>query len=189
MKRYVSMDPVSINSPAGIREIDMKRIWLSFLIRLQESLRCTRREAVVLVSLLSLYGAGLVIQHVRTTLIPYDSAFYAPGDSLFQVLSAAELEPTGAPIIDVIADTLDIPPEFPLDLNTASDADLQHLPRIGPALSGRILAHRKEIGAFSSVDQLLDVSGIGEKTLERLRPLVQIQSESDNETESGSPGS
>lgn len=161
----------------------MKRIWLSLLIRLQEALRCTRQEAVVLISLLSLYGAGLIIQHVRTSLLPVDSAFYAPGDSLFQVLSAAELESTGAPIIDVLADTLDIPPEFPLDLNTASAADLQYLPRIGPALSGRIVAFRKEIGAFDSVDQLLDVSGIGGKTLERLRPLVEIRTE--NEPDKG----
>lgn len=168
---------------------DMKRIRLAIMIRIQESLRCTRHEAVALVSLLCLYGAGLLAQHIRSSVVPYDPAFHASGDSLFQALTTTELEPMGAPVMDIIADTLDIPPEFPLDLNAASNADLQHLPRIGPALAERIIALRTENGAFRSVEQLLDVSGIGEKTLEKLRPLVEIRPDStaDPPMESDSP--
>jgi len=56
----------------------------------------------------------------------------------------------------------------PMNVNTASEADLQLLPRIGPALAGRIAAHRP----FGSIEELTRVPGIGPRTLERLRPLV-----------------
>jgi competence protein ComEA len=59
-----------------------------------------------------------------------------------------------------------------VNLNTASSEQLQTLPRVGPALAGRIIAWRTANGRFASVDDLLNVSGIGEKTLEGLRELV-----------------
>lgn len=61
-----------------------------------------------------------------------------------------------------------------LDLNAATDADLQRLPGIGPAKARAILEHRARIGAFRSVDELQGVKGIGAKTLEQLRPLVTV---------------
>ncbi len=59
-----------------------------------------------------------------------------------------------------------------LDLNLADSLDLVGLPGIGPALAGRILGARQARGTFSSVEQLLEVRGIGEKRLARLRELV-----------------
>jgi competence protein ComEA len=59
-----------------------------------------------------------------------------------------------------------------VDLNRASQADLQRLPGIGPALAQRILDRRDQLGNFQDVDQLRLVSGIGQKTLEKLRPYV-----------------
>ena len=53
-----------------------------------------------------------------------------------------------------------------LDLNTATLSDLMRLPGI--------LAWRQEKGGFSAVDELLEVKGIGEATLERLRPYVTV---------------
>lgn len=61
----------------------------------------------------------------------------------------------------------------PLDLNLATAADLELLPRIGPALAGRIIAERDR-ARFESVDSLLRVRGIGPRTLERLRPWVTV---------------
>jgi comEA protein len=61
-----------------------------------------------------------------------------------------------------------------INLNTATAADLQLLPGIGPAMSARILEHRSKIGRFTSIEQLDDVRGIGPKTLEKLRPLVRV---------------
>jgi competence protein ComEA len=58
-------------------------------------------------------------------------------------------------------------------LATASAEELTTLPGIGPVLAERIVAHREEVGAFDTVDDLLDVSGIGERLLAGLRDLVE----------------
>jgi competence protein ComEA len=62
----------------------------------------------------------------------------------------------------------------PVDLNTAGVAQLDELPGVGPVLAQRILDWRAENGRFSSVDELAEVSGIGEKVLDKLRPLVRV---------------
>lgn len=59
-----------------------------------------------------------------------------------------------------------------VDLNTADQAALESLPGVGPVTAGRILAWRDEHGRFSSAEELLEVSGIGERTLEQLRPHI-----------------
>lgn len=61
-----------------------------------------------------------------------------------------------------------------VDLNTADAAALDQLPRIGPALAQRIIDWRTANGRFTSVDDLLGVSGIGEKMLAGIRDLVRV---------------
>jgi competence protein ComEA len=65
-------------------------------------------------------------------------------------------------------------PPAPVDLNTAGLAELDTLPGVGPVLAQRILDWRAQNGSFSTVDELGEVSGIGEKVLENLRPLVRV---------------
>lgn len=62
----------------------------------------------------------------------------------------------------------------PLDLNTASAEQLETLDGIGPVLAADIVRWRSENGRFASVDDLLDVSGIGEATLAGLRDQVTV---------------
>lgn len=60
----------------------------------------------------------------------------------------------------------------PVSLSSASEAQLETLPRIGPAMAARILAWRAAHGGFSSVSDLAHVGGIGPKTLAGLKDLV-----------------
>lgn len=66
------------------------------------------------------------------------------------------------------------PGATPLDLNAATAAQLEQLPGIGPVLAQRIVEHRTRIGGFRSVDQLRDVTGIGEKKYAELAPGVRV---------------
>jgi competence protein ComEA len=59
-------------------------------------------------------------------------------------------------------------------LNSADQAALETIPGIGPVTAAAILAYRDEAGPFSSVEQLLEVSGIGPATLESVRPYVTL---------------
>lgn len=61
-----------------------------------------------------------------------------------------------------------------VNLNTASQAGLEALPEVGPVTAGAIIAWREEHGGFGSVDQLLDVDGIGDATLAQLAPFVTV---------------
>lgn len=62
-----------------------------------------------------------------------------------------------------------------IDLNTATAADLETLPGVGPVLAARILDYRAAYGPFRAVEELLNVSGIGEKKLEAIRSLVTVR--------------
>ena len=61
-----------------------------------------------------------------------------------------------------------------LDLNTATAAQLEELPGVGPVLAQRIVDWRTEHGRFTSVDELGEVSGIGEKIFAELQPKVRV---------------
>ena len=61
-----------------------------------------------------------------------------------------------------------------IDLNRAAAADLQALPGVGEVLAGRIVAHREAHGPFAAVEDLLDVSGIGERKLADIRLVASV---------------
>ena len=61
-----------------------------------------------------------------------------------------------------------------INLNTADEAALDTLPRIGPALAARIIEWRDANGRFTTVEDLLAVPGFGDKMLESLRALVTV---------------
>jgi competence protein ComEA len=61
-----------------------------------------------------------------------------------------------------------------VDLNTADASALDGLPGVGPVLAQRILDWRTQHGRFSTVDELDEVSGIGDKLLAEIRPHVRL---------------
>ena len=110
------------------------------------------RAASVNLARLLVDGEQLVVQRRgRPALVP------APGAAAPELASGAGTAPTG-----------------PVDLNSATQEALDALPGIGPVLAQRILDWRTANGRFSSVDELGEVSGIGEATLADLRPVVTV---------------
>jgi competence ComEA-like helix-hairpin-helix protein len=80
-----------------------------------------------------------------------------------KVLRAKELEEGSA--IEVV---------YPININTADQATLQLLPGIGKTYASRIIDYRLANNGFSSIEELLQIKGIGTKRLARIRPLITV---------------
>lgn len=61
-----------------------------------------------------------------------------------------------------------------VNLNQATAAELVRLPRVGPKLADRIVAHRKEHGPFTRVEDIMQVKGVGEKFFTALKPYLAV---------------
>jgi competence protein ComEA len=98
----------------------------------------------------------------------------APGQrtALGSSVSAGPSPASGAP--GPVSGTVKPKPGEALDLNTATQQQLDALPGVGPVTAAAIVAWRQANGKFTSIDQLADVDGIGPARLEKLRPLVRV---------------
>ena len=61
-----------------------------------------------------------------------------------------------------------------ININRATKAELDSLVGIGPVIAGKIVTYRNQNGSFMAIEDLLKVSGIGAKTLERIRPRLTL---------------
>jgi competence ComEA-like helix-hairpin-helix protein len=82
-------------------------------------------------------------------------------------------EPTG-PMPPAPITKADEPSGGRIDPNLADRDALSKLPGVGPALTERIIAHRSQIGPYSTADDLTDIRGIGPALVDRLRPLLRF---------------
>lgn len=126
-------------------------------------LKISKLEGIVLL---------LTLLFVGGTLLWF--AFSQPGEGVTVVTERQDPEP------QVLTETPETP-EAPgllegevLNLNTASQTELTRLPGIGETKAAAIVAWRQEHGSFQTVEDLMAVDGIGEKTLENLRPYVTV---------------
>ena len=65
-------------------------------------------------------------------------------------------------------------PSAPLNLNTATAAQLESLPGIGGRTAALIVEYRQKNGAFKKVEDLMNVRGVGEKSFLKLKPLITV---------------
>ncbi len=169
----------------------MKR-WLYVV---QQRLAITNTEASALLTISFLLVVGLVAGEVRSRIPRFTDEAYAESDRLFLegaqasmgglMLSAvdtsvATTDSVGAPTpieekpAIQVESKKDRQQSTRIDLNTATAAELQELPRIGPALAARIIEYRQAFGPFSDVTEIMEVSGIGEATFARLQPYLWV---------------
>ena len=64
-----------------------------------------------------------------------------------------------------------------IDLNTETQEELESLPGIGSVLAARIIEYRETYGGFYSIEEIVYVSGIGEKTFENIADLIKVEGE------------
>lgn len=62
-----------------------------------------------------------------------------------------------------------------VNINSATESELTTLPGIGPSKAAAIIAYRDENGAFQTIEDLKNVSGIGDKTFEKLQPFINVK--------------
>lgn len=65
-------------------------------------------------------------------------------------------------------------PSRPINVNTASAAELEELPGVGPAIAARLIAYRAQKGRFQRMEDLDKVKGLGPRKIETLRPWVRF---------------
>ena len=91
--------------------------------------------------------------------------------------SSSILKPSGSssvPSVSSVPTIVTTAPVFPININTATAEELDLLPEIGPVLAQRIVAYRNAFGDFESIEDLLRVNGIGEKTLDKIRDYITV---------------
>ena len=120
--------------------------------------RRPEREGVVLISSVS-------EMDTMSSADPSADQFAAQSTSESKAVSEPE-ENTSEQIPDTV--------QFPINLNTATAEELIAVPGIGEVTAGRSLEYRAQIGRFESVDELLEVKGIGEKKLASMREYLSV---------------
>ena len=97
------------------------------------------------------------------------AALVTDGDRIYVPLSTTtdRFESPADPSYSLVTDLINI--------NRASQAELESLPGIGPVTAGNIIAYRDQNGGFATIESLLDVPGIGPKTFTEIQNLITIE--------------
>ena len=135
--------------------------------RLANWLSLTPTERRVLLFLAGTLIAGAAIRAVQETFPPEQNFDYRAIDSSFAAYRARLTADSAKPAVAAT--------DHPLNLNTATAAELLSLPGIGKTIAERIVKQRDVVGKFASVEDLLIVKGISKKKLEKLKPFISVQ--------------
>ena len=97
------------------------------------------------------------------------------GQKIIIPLEGEEIPITKSNLVEEMAGTVAISDTQPININTASQEELETLPGIGPSKAAAIIEYRSTHGPFNTIEDILEVTGIGEKTLEGFKDWIVIQ--------------
>ncbi len=136
----------------------------------KELFRFSRAESIALTALLVLLCVAAGIRFYQRSSQPVPVRLYFDTD--FRDPPPANRGASGG---SAAAPGATATQNLDINVNTAPAESLLLLPGIGPVMSARIIAYRDSVGAFDSIESLIDVPGIGPKTLEAIRELVRVK--------------
>jgi len=140
----------------------------------------TPTESRVVFFLIGTFFIGICARVFLSRQPPLRHFDYANSDSIFLSRSAQKLSPEtlrvrpATPVESSFGQPAKPKPRI-IDINTAAKEDFITLPGIGEAMAERIIIYREENGPFHSVDDLLNVKGIGRKKLDKIAPYCIIR--------------
>jgi competence protein ComEA len=116
----------------------------------------------------ALVAAGGLLPEANTTVLNL-AAYVADGERIYVPLSIPTEERA------MSTDPIQTSGYGLININTASQAELEKLPGIGPVTAQNIITYRDTNGRFASIEAILDVPGIGPKTLEEIQQLICVE--------------
>ena len=131
----------------------------------------TPQEKFISKFLLTILAVGLMVGDVRRTWFPETFDISESAEEADEVAKIAQERRTARLAGENIASIITIQK---VNLNKALKSELITLPGIGPALADRIIAYRDEFGTFKTIDDLRNVKGIGDKSLEKIRLYLEL---------------
>lgn len=110
----------------------------------------------------------------RPTATPGPTPMPAGGAAGTSAAASEEAPPEASPAPTEEPALEEVLVEKSIDINQASLEELDRLPGIGPALGQRIIDYREQNSGFYDIEEIMEVSGIGEKTFQKLEPYIYV---------------
>ncbi len=136
----------------------------------------TQQEKNVILFLTVFFAIGIIVGTIRNGSIFSSQKSTLQDKSKFKSLAKSVYDDNQETKIDKsIAGSQGL-----ININEAEKDELITLPKIGPVTAERIIRYREDYGKFSSVNELKNVKGIGDKTMEKILSLITIEFEEKN---------
>lgn len=135
----------------------------------------TRQEQLIVVFLLCGLLLGSVVSITKKHSVKKSSFDYDEIKKKFAERVRIRSEEAQAVVGNDGAAKIQEKARISININTASQKELEKLPQIGPVLAKKIIEYRRRQGGFKSAEELRKVSGIGEKVFARIKPYVRIR--------------